>query len=83
VAGAPEVRSGIDTGGLARLTAPARREDVDVAQISKRLLRLGQPAHVEDIAEAILWLASDKARYVTGSTVTLHGGYTAEGHPGT
>ena len=34
--------------------------------------RLGQP---EDLVGAVLFLASDESRWVTGSTVTVDGGY--------
>jgi 3-oxoacyl-[acyl-carrier protein] reductase len=37
--------------------------------------RLGEPA---DLAGAILFLASDDARWVTGTTVVVDGGYLAE-----
>ncbi len=36
--------------------------------------RMGEP---EDIAEAILYLASDASRYVTGSELVVDGGFTA------
>jgi glucose 1-dehydrogenase len=36
--------------------------------------RLGQP---DDLVGAVLFLASDEARWVTGSTVTVDGGYVA------
>jgi NAD(P)-dependent dehydrogenase (short-subunit alcohol dehydrogenase family) len=39
---------------------------------------LGRAASPEEIAETIVFLASDKARYVTGHTLTVDGGYTAQ-----
>ncbi len=37
--------------------------------------QLGQP---EDIAEAVLFLASDGARYITGETIHVNGGMYME-----
>jgi NAD(P)-dependent dehydrogenase (short-subunit alcohol dehydrogenase family) len=53
-----------------------------IMEVAERLIPLGRPANADDIANAILWLASDDSRYITGSSVTLDGGYTAEGYPG-
>src|SRR5215467_5144644 len=60
--------------GLTRAsyTDPERRR-ATIAQIP--LGRMGQP---EDIAGAILYLASDESRWVTGSTVTVDGGYLVQ-----
>ena len=54
----------------------------EIMEVAKRLIPVGRPAYAEDIAEAILWLACEDSRYVTGSCVTLDGGYTAEGYAG-
>ena len=57
--------------GLTRSSyADPERRRATIAQIP--LGRLGEP---EDIVGAILFLASDGSRWVTGSTVTVDGGY--------
>lgn len=38
---------------------------------------LGRVAQAEDVAEVILFLASDRARHVTGTVIPVDGGYTA------
>lgn len=38
---------------------------------------LGRMAEAEDVAEVILFLASDRARHVTGTVIPVDGGYTA------
>jgi NAD(P)-dependent dehydrogenase (short-subunit alcohol dehydrogenase family) len=47
-----------------------------IEQLGKTTL-LGRGAQVEEIAEVIAFLASDKASYVTGATVAVDGGRTA------
>jgi NAD(P)-dependent dehydrogenase (short-subunit alcohol dehydrogenase family) len=42
------------------------------------LRRVGEPADVGDVA---VWLASDEARFVTGQTVLVDGGYTITAMP--
>jgi NAD(P)-dependent dehydrogenase (short-subunit alcohol dehydrogenase family) len=37
-----------------------------------------RPATPEEIAQTILFLAGDKARYLTGQSVSVDGGYTAQ-----
>jgi glucose 1-dehydrogenase len=53
--------------------ADPERRRATIAQIP--LGRMGKP---EDIVGAILFLASDESRWVTGSTVTVDGGYLVQ-----
>ncbi len=39
---------------------------------------LGRIGHPEEIAEAVVWLCSDAASFVTGHTMTVDGGYVAQ-----
>ena len=40
---------------------------LDAGQLTERAVPLGYKAAPEDIADGILWLASDESRYVTGT----------------
>ncbi len=50
----------------------ATRGDALLASVPMR--RLGQP---EEVAELVVWLLSDRARYVTGSLQGVDGGFMA------
>jgi NAD(P)-dependent dehydrogenase (short-subunit alcohol dehydrogenase family) len=49
----------------------------DVLDQLGTLTTLGRPAEPREIAEAIVFLASPRASYLTGATVPVDGGYTA------
>jgi len=42
------------------------------------MLDLGEAMAPADVCEAVKWLASDAARYVTGITLPVDAGYTAK-----
>jgi 3-oxoacyl-[acyl-carrier protein] reductase len=47
------------------------------AETLRQFMALGRYGKVDDIANAVVFLASDKAKYVTGSTLTVDGGANA------
>src|SRR4029077_17921632 len=55
-------------------STPERSDLID--RLGKTTL-LGRGAHVDEIAEVIAFLASDKASYLTGSVLAADGGRTA------
>ena len=62
----------VETGMLARLTGGGERKAAFVAGVPMK--RAGTP---EEIAQAIVWLASDQAGFLTGQVVDVNGGKTA------
>jgi glucose 1-dehydrogenase len=60
----------------------------DTPAAKQQLLKLipyGRVGEVEDIAKAVVWLASDESDYVTGTTIAVDGGmllYPAFQHGG-
>jgi NAD(P)-dependent dehydrogenase (short-subunit alcohol dehydrogenase family) len=62
----------VDTELLNRFTGTAERKAGAAAIVPMK--RLGTP---EEIAQAIVFLASDKADYLTGQIIGVNGGKTA------
>ncbi len=62
----------VETGMLDRFTGSKERKAGLLASIPLR--RAGKP---EEVADAILFLASDKASFVTGQIIAINGGRTA------
>ncbi len=53
--------------------------NVDVASIQRRI-PMGRLARVEDVANAVAFLISDQASYITGHSLYVDGGYLAYGY---
>lgn len=65
----PGIMPAMTTSG--RTAVPERR-----AQLLERI-PMGRSGEVDEVASAIVYLASDEASYVTGSELIVDGGYTA------
>lgn len=71
-------KSAIVTGGglgIGRTTAEvlgATKEELDAMH------PIGHMGDAEDVAYAVVYLASDESKFVTGSELVLDGGYTAQ-----
>jgi NAD(P)-dependent dehydrogenase (short-subunit alcohol dehydrogenase family) len=55
----------------------ARYTDPEVRHATEAIIPLGRLGEPDDLVGAVLFLASDESRWVTGSTVTVDGGYLA------
>ena len=62
-----------------RLEKAFEKGVVSLAEIQKRC-PMGRPAEPEDVARAILFLASDDAGFITGITLPVDGGWLAYGY---
>jgi len=57
----------IETGILAAMPEEARRQAIGE-------ILLGRPGRVEDVAETVAFLCSDRARFITGEVIRVDGG---------
>ena len=70
------IRSNIVTMGFVRGTRFSEVLHPDMAAAEATANPLGELPHADDIAEAVAFLASDRARYITGETLNVDaGGY--------
>ena len=53
-------------------------DKVAAARVPPERIPLGRVGYPEDIANCILYLASDEANYVTGAEFTIDAGMTAQ-----
>jgi NAD(P)-dependent dehydrogenase (short-subunit alcohol dehydrogenase family) len=42
----------------------------------RKLVPLGRDGRPEEIADAVLWLCSDRASFVVGQSISVDGGFT-------
>jgi NAD(P)-dependent dehydrogenase (short-subunit alcohol dehydrogenase family) len=66
----------IRTDLIADLIAEGKLDEAPL----RRRIPLGDLGRGADVAAAVSWLVSDEARYVTGETVVVDGGWLAYGH---
>src|SRR3546814_5820056 len=57
--------------------SPVGAEPMDVGPMAAFAVPMGRPGVPDDIAGACLYLASDDARYVTGTELVVDGGFCA------
>ena len=52
-------------------------DDAAYEKVWSTITPMGRPATTKDIADAVLFLVSDKARYITGQSLVIDGGWTS------
>jgi NAD(P)-dependent dehydrogenase (short-subunit alcohol dehydrogenase family) len=57
-------------------TAMTGNEDVDPRDVERAMLPAGRPGNAHEVAAAVIYLASEGARYVTGESLVVDGGLT-------
>lgn len=60
----------------ATLTSRTLKDDSEYEKTWSKITPMGRPASVTDIADAALFLVSDKARHITGQSLIVDGGWT-------
>ena len=55
-------------------------EGIATLELYQKRTPMGRPAEVEEIASVVQFLVSDRASYITATTVTVDGGWTAWGN---
>ena len=70
----------IDTPIWSKLAAGARaagrNAPLDLGELAKAQVPIGRPGSPQDVADGVLFLASDASRYMTGAEIVIDGGMT-------
>lgn len=67
----------IDTPIWGKLTVGGRSIPVDLPEMARQGVPIGKPGRASDVADGVLFLASDMSRYVTGTEIVIDGGMMA------
>lgn len=65
-------------GGVGTAMLKAHMRDADIMAEYERLVPMGRVGTAEEMAAGIAFLASEDASYITGTTLTVDGGVTAQ-----
>src|SRR5207248_3321688 len=68
------VNPGVVVSNLHRRSGMSEERYAEFLERSKQTHPLGRPGEVEEIAELIWFLASDRAAWITGETISIDGG---------
>jgi len=67
----------IDTPIWGKLSVGGRNLPVDLSEMARQRVPIGEPGRAQDVADGVLFLASDMSRHVTGAEIVIDGGIVA------